>query len=674
MVLSDVAWLINSSLDLNEVLRLTLESSTGVMRAEAGSVILLDPESDELVIEVATGPKGKVAQSKRFPKGEGIAGLVFETGIPKIVSDVDKDATFFKGVDELTGFKTRSMLAVPLRVKGEIIGVLEVLNKKDGGLFGDKDLELFTTLSDLAAISINNAQIYAELKQAESLVIDSEERLNRLIEHLPVGVCLLDDKWHLLLANPAARQVLPGLTEAAEGEPISQLGEVPIQELAKDTPEKSPTRVVVEGPPNRIFEVELNPIKRGRSGGKRVLLIRDVTEQDEDRVRAQLQDRLATVGKLAVGIAHDFNNMLTVMTGSAEVLGMREDISEDAKENLKRIIFQGQRAEQLIRQILDFSRQTGVQRQPVDLVSFLKEDVKLLERTLPENIRLSTGFEDGEYVVHANLTQLQEVIANLAVNARDAMPTGGEMRVGLSRISIDPDERRSIRSSSSPIVPEIEPGEWIVWTVSDTGEGIAPDVMEKIFEPFFTTKEAIGGTGLGLSQVYGIVKQHGGYIDAHSEVGKGTDFSVFLKPVKEEAAPVERADTGIPGGGGETILVVEDQEHVLEVTRDMLERLNYRVITASDGREALEVFDRNADEVALVLTDVVMPKMGGVELVAALKGRDQEVPIVMMTGYQASAPEALLPSGEITAFMEKPLRLHNVAQVLRKALEEDGGS
>ncbi len=667
-IITDVIRLINSSLNLEEVLGFTLESATEVMRAEAGSVILLDDESDELVIEIASGAKGGEAQGKRFPKGQGIAGWVVKTGKPRILSDVEEDKHFFKGIDETTGFRTRSILAVPLRVKDEVIGVVEVLNKMNGGLFDEDDLKLFTTLADLAAISINNARIHTELKKTEDSFLDSEERLDRLIEHLPLGVCLLDEKWQLLLANPVGQQYLPALTDADEGEAISHLGTLPMEELAKA--EGLPTEVVVEGPQPQIFEVGMSKIRKGRSSGKYVIIIRDVTEENQVRIRAQLQDRLAAVGKLASGISHDFNNILTVMIGFAEVLSMRPDTSQEAKKDLKRIISQGERAAQLIRQILDFSRQTSVKRQPVDLVAFLKEASKLLQQTLPETVRITTEFKDGECIINANLPQLQEVITNLVVNARDAMPTGGEVCISLSKVHIEPGERLSILSSSSPIVPEIEPGDWVVLSVSDTGKGMSPEVMTKIFQPFFTTREAFGGTGLGLSQVYGIVKQHDGYIDVESEVGKGTKFKIYIGQSEQEAAPVELGEIGMPEGFGQTILLVEDQEHVLEVTRDMLLRLNYRVLVASDGRSALEIFDEAADEVDVVLTDVVMPRMGGMELATMVKARKPDIPIILMTGYQPGETEEGSSSVEIASLMKKPLMLHQVAQVVSRALRD----
>ena len=371
--------------------------------------------------------------------------------------------------------------------------------------------------------------------------------------------------------------------------------------------------------------------------GERLLFTaaaRDISSRKQDEERILGQARLASVGQLAAGIAHDFNNMLTVMTGFAEILRMRSDISDYVKGRLEVMIQQGKRAAQLISQILDFSRKTVAERQPTDLEPFLKEAVNLFDRTMPETIQVVTEVRRGNYIVNANMTQLQQAITNLAVNARDAMSEGGELRIGLSLLRLEPGDSVPIESSTSSIAaPDVEPGNWVVLKVSDTGVGMPPEVVARIYEPFFTTKQPGKGTGLGLAQIYGIVKQHDGYIDVESEVGKGTSFTIYLPQAIEEVTHVEEQETTLSRGLGETILVVEDDPQVGTVVKEMLEQLNYRVVTASNGREALEVYDTQRDQIGLVLTDVVMPDMGGLDLFEALKKKDPKILVVVMTGY-----------------------------------------
>ena len=506
-----------------------------------------------------------------------------------------------------------------------------------------------------------------EVFSKQSTFCDGKEELQNFVDHFPDGVALLNEDMRLIMANRAAQDYLPRLCDAKEGQVISQVGPHPIRDLPKRSEEGSPVRIQLNGQEARTFEVELREM--AKPSGAWILLIREVTLEEELRVRAQLQAKLAAVGQLSAGIAHDFNNMLTVIMGFAELLGMRADVPETAKERLKMIVSQGHRGEQLIRQILDFSRQTSVQRRPVDLVPFLGEAVKLLERTLPETIEVVSEVRGGESIVNANLTQLQQVITNVAFNARDAMPGGG-LRFELAHLNLEPGNTLKIRTYSTPIVPEVGPGDWVVLTVSDTGEGMSSDVMSRIFEPFYTTKKTGEGTGLGLSQVYGIVKQHGGYIDVDSVMGKGTTLRIYLPRITEKAAsPSEDIDEDLSEGQGETILLVEDQDIVAEVIKAMLEDLNYRVLTAPDGSKALLTLDDHEDEIDLVLSDVVMPNMGGLELAESLVAKSPEIPIVLMTGYKVGEKEGVSFPAEIEAYLEKPVGLLKLSRVISRALK-----
>lgn len=377
-------------------------------------------------------------------------------------------------------------------------------------------------------------------------------------------------------------------------------------------------------------------------------------EKDKVRVPADIGIRLAT------GIAHDIDSILSTMMGIAQVLETQEETTPQAKESLGELIAQGQRGARLIRQVLDFSRTTMVQRQTMGLTTFLKESIKLLQRSLPENIRIFSEVEDREFRVSGNPTQLQQVISNLAANARDAMSQGGQLRIGLSRLLLQEKE--------SPPLPGMQPGDWTVWTITDTGSGMSPEVREHIFEPFFTTRVRKEGTGLGLAQVYGIVKQHEGEIGVESRVGEGTCFTIYLPEMSGGKAVAKRLKESLPRGDGETILVVEDNPRVLTVVRKLLRSLNYRVLTAENGREAIELFDEH-EEVALVLTDMVMPEMGGFELLRALRKKRRDVRLVVMTGYARAIKEGDPRLKEIDGLLEKPVGLERVAKMLSGVLE-----
>ncbi|MCK4515168.1 MAG: response regulator, partial [Spirochaetaceae bacterium] len=378
--------------------------------------------------------------------------------------------------------------------------------------------------------------------------------------------------------------------------------------------------------------------------------------------RMMQQERLAAVGQLAAGIAHDFNNILATILGHAEVLLHPTESREALQSGLQAISSAGGRAVGLVRQLLDFSRKSIRKTEHLDLTSTVAEALRYLRRTIPENIRIKEQPAAGEYVVEADLAQIHHVIANLVLNARDAMPDGGEVRVELSRIEARGEERCAA-------CDERIFGEWVCLSVVDSGSGIAPEVASHIFEPFYTTKDSGEGTGLGLSQVYGIVSQHGGHITVHSEQGEGAVFTIYLPPADQSSeAEDEGIQPAILKGHGETILLVEDEPDVLEAKARMLTLLDYTVITATNGREALTAYREHQAEVALVLSDMVMPDMAGEALFHALKTEDQHLKMVMMSGYPLGEKGATLLEEGVVAWFEKPISMRELSQIVGSAL------
>jgi two-component system cell cycle sensor histidine kinase/response regulator CckA len=418
----------------------------------------------------------------------------------------------------------------------------------------------------------------------------------------------------------------------------------------------------------RSFQVIARPIEDGATLTGWVMVIRDVTQQREIEQRVQQQERLAAVGQLAAGIAHDFNNIMATVVLYAQMTARMEGLHPTVRERMETIDQQAGHATNLIQQILDFSRRAVLERRPLNLAPLLKEHVRLLEHTLPESIEITLDCEPDEgdtlFTVNADPTRVQQMVTNLALNAREAMPQGGELRVGLERILVRPGE--------SPLLPEMEPGEWITVTVSDTGTGIPPDVLPHIFEPFFTTRAPLG-SGLGLAQVHGIVGQHGGRIDVETQVGEGTTFTIYLPVHRSEPSPVSpRAELpALPTGRGETILVVEDDAVVRKALADSLEMLNYQVLEVSHGQEALETLEERQGEIALVLSDVVMPRMSGTALLHALKERGLTVQVVMLTGHPIRREMEELRTQGMADWLPKPPRLEQLAEVVARALSAD---
>ncbi|MEW6364312.1 MAG: PAS domain S-box protein [Acidobacteriota bacterium] len=521
---------------------------------------------------------------------------------------------------------------------------------------------------EMAAIEI--AKDITGRKQAEAELRQLKEFNESIIQSMSEGIVVDDADGYLTFVNPAAAAMLGYAPQELVGQhwritvPPDQghivraaderrmRGEADRYELELVRKDGQRLCILVSGSPR--FEAD-------RFVGT-FAVFSDITERKRAEEWVRQQDRLAAVGQLAAGIAHDFNNLLTGIIGYAQLLQGEPGISDRARGKANLIAQQGLRASHLVRQILDFSRQTVIHRHPLDLAPFLQETCKLLQRTFPENIRLLLETEPGPQVILGDPTQVQEVVANLALNARDAMPAGGELRIRLSPLSLHAGDRVP--------VPEMAPGEWITLAISDTGTGIAPAVLPRIFEPFFTTKAPGAGTGLGLAQVHGIVKQHNGYIGVESRVGQGATFTIYLPAIRDgrgSSPQAPRLEEAV-GGRGEVILLVENEPAVLEVLRQMLAQMGYRVLTATDGEEALAVYRQRSKEIALVLTDLIMPRMDGAMLLRALRAEDPQVKVVAMTGYPLGDGHGQLLAEEVVDWVQKPIDNALLALALRRAL------
>ena len=391
-------------------------------------------------------------------------------------------------------------------------------------------------------------------------------------------------------------------------------------------------------------------------------IIRDMSEAYEAQRRTQIQDRLAAVGQLAAGIAHDFNNILGTIILYSESLLMTLKLSDDDHERLSMVFDQAKRGAMVTAQILDFSRKSVMEPRPIDLHSFFVKFKKLLSRMLSASIQIDIEAEDGEYITNADPTRLQQVFMNLSLNARDALPDGGELRFILSKMTVKED-------GPAPF-DEMQPGEWIRVSVSDSGVGVSPENIEHLFEPFFTTKKPGKGTGLGLAQVYGIIKQHGGFIKVDSELGVGTTFTIYLQVETEgEVVDIDLEVESATEGSKEVVLIVDDDLSTRRVLHDILTSLKYEILVAGNGHEALEIFDQHNGAVDLVLSDMVMPEMDGRELYELLSGKYPDTKIILITGYPLSDGTRRLLDHRKAAWLQKPITMGTLASAVREMLD-----
>ncbi len=388
---------------------------------------------------------------------------------------------------------------------------------------------------------------------------------------------------------------------------------------------------------------------------------RDITAQRAIEAQLRQAQKMEAIGQLAGGVAHDFNNLLSAILGNTELAKASVPQGSTVAEPLAEIEAAASRAANLTNQLLAFSRRQPFRPVAVDLNALVNDLMKMLRRLLPENITIDLLPGRDLATVHADPTQLEQVVVNLCVNARDAMERGGRLTIGTENASIDDRLREAL--------PWAKPGRCVLLSVTDTGAGMTPEVRERAFEPFFTTKGAQHGTGLGLSTVYGIVQQHGGIVQVSSETGRGTTFKVFL-PSGSGVTPSAHENVDRPSpGGSETILLAEDEEGVRKIVVHMLQRAGYRAIAASNGREAIRLLAETEETVRLVLLDVVMPDLGGPETWEQMRDLRRDLRVLFMSGYADDRVLALLPPD--ADVIGKPFRTEELLLRIRRKLDGD---
>ncbi|MEX2178981.1 MAG: PAS domain S-box protein [Gemmatimonadaceae bacterium] len=414
------------------------------------------------------------------------------------------------------------------------------------------------------------------------------------------------------------------------------------------------------------FEATISPLPDDRV----VWVARDVSARSraeqalrESEVQLRQSQKMEAVGQLAGGIAHDFNNLLMAIMSNAELAALDVPAGSPAIDSIDEIRSASRRARELTQQLLAFSRKQVLQPRVLDMTAVVRDAEQILRRLIGEDIAMTVALDPETGHVRADPGQLGQVLVNLCVNARDAMPQGGQIGIQSSNRDVDAVEAEAH--------PGLRPGRYVVLQVRDTGLGMDEETRKRVFEPFFTTKPAGSGTGLGLSTAYGIVKQSGGYIAVESAEGRGAVFSVYLPRVFESADPVPSTSQLVKPGSanGRTILLVEDEAAVREAARRMLRKHGFTVIEAKNGQDALALWEGHADEVDVVLTDVVMPTMGGAQLARTLRERRPDLRVVFMSGYTQGTLELSSMDAAATRFLPKPFTADQLVGALRELLD-----
>ncbi|GFO55292.1 hypothetical protein GMSM_22990 [Geomonas sp. Red276] len=561
-----------------------------------------------------------------------------------------------------------SMALVPIRAKGEIVGVLQ-MGAKRKGCFIREEISL---LEDVAE-HVGEALLR---KRAEQALLESEETLRAITDNAAAIIYMKDPEGRYLLANRLCRELMPPKVTDPLGRTDFDIFPFEVASLLAG----NDRRVLADGVPasfeewlptdggRRLYISVKFPLKKISGETYAVCGIStDITDRkraEEERLalETQLQQarKMESVGRLAGGVAHDFNNMLGVILGYAELGLLQLDPGHPVFGALQEIVQAAQRSAELTRQLLAFARRQPIAPKVVDLNDTVTGMLKMLKRLIGEDVTLSWHPGEGIWPVKADGSQLDQIVANLCVNARDALESGGTITIETANCVLD--EAYCAEHLDSL------PGEYVRLSVADNGHGMDPETLSQVFEPFFTTKGIGKGTGLGLSTVFGAVKQNGGFLEVESAPGEGAVFRIYLPRHPEPAVPKESAPAAGITGGNETVLVVEDEAGILQMATVLLKMLGYRVLTASSPDEALQVAAGHGGTIDLLMTDVIMPGMNGRALAEAVEACRPGVRILFMSGYAADfiSPQGC---GEGRGhFIQKPFNMGALAEKLREAL------
>jgi PAS domain S-box-containing protein len=492
-------------------------------------------------------------------------------------------------------------------------------------------------------------------------LLDSRRHFEIILRNMSEGILELNGDARIVAANPAVLRIVDGSEERLLGRRLADLfvGEdrsritallARCSQGAVQSPENSP--LTLQG---RLVSLEIIPVC-SPAGGSLVVILKDVT--DRKRIERQLEQarKMEAVGTLAGGLAHDFNNLLMGVQGNVSLMLMSTDCGTAHYEKLKSIEKLVQSGAKLTSQLLGYARNGHTDRHPLDLNGLVTEMAALFFRNKHE-IRVESCMAADLRPVDADQGQLEQVLMNLFVNAWQAMPQGGQLILKTANVT-----EGQIRSK----VYKPRPGAYVLLSVTDTGVGMDAQIQERIFEPFFTTKDLGRGTGLGLASVYGIVKGHRGYIDVQSAVGQGTTFTLYLPASGRQVVACKPEPETVKGSG--TVLLVDDEEVIVEVASGMLKLLNYTVLTARSGSEALSLFTEQRERIDLVILDMIIPDMDGAQIFHRLKGIAPDVKVLLASGYSLKGKAAALLENGCSGFIQKPFNLQALSQKLEAIL------
>jgi two-component system cell cycle sensor histidine kinase/response regulator CckA len=660
MVLSNVVHALNETSNLDDLLHQIHGALKKVVYAENFFVALHDPQTEMFHFPFFVDqfdpppPPQKVART--------CMAYIFRSGKSCLIPQLEFDRLAAGGEVELVGSASPAWLGVPLKTPHATIGVLVVQHYQNESAYDQRDLEFLDSAGAHIALAI-------ERVRAEESIRKSESMFRLLFSHTPLPMWVFDtETLQFLQVNEA--------TTKTYGFSDEEFRAMTVRDVRPDSDAPSFAAHVEEWKQDgrhqgqwqhkrkdgKCFEVDVISHKLEYAGRSvRLVVAQDVSERLLLEGQLRQAQKMEAIGRLAGGVAHDFNNLLMVIKGHTELLLNVLPPADYVTNKVEQIDRSADRATALTRQLLAFSRMQVLQPRAMNLNSVVEEMANLIPRLIGEDIELVVRSSADLGTIRADASQMEQIIMNLAVNSRDAMPKGGRFTIETSNVELD-----NLYRAAHPVV---QPGKYVLLAVSDTGTGMDAETQAHIFEPFFTTKEQGKGTGLGLATVYGVVKQSGGFIWVYSELGRGTTFKIYLPRVDGPAAsiPVVHIPSSL-ARGTETVLLAEDEQDVREVAREFLESAGYTVLEAAGGAEALEISAAHAGPIDLLITDMVMPGISGQELARKMRGLRQGIRVIYMSGYSEHAAGEAAKCDAAAMVLTKPFSRAVLLRTVRDIL------
>ena len=548
LALMEIPSIINSALNVYDLLSNVMNCCRTVVGSTASALFICKEETEELAVNFYTG--SEVSPQIYIPRADSIAGWVIENTQPMLIDDVRSAPRFSSEIERFFGEEIRCVACVPVTIKQQIVGAIEVINKQKGTSFSEKDLALLSIIADQVGITLENIRLLGELDKS---LYDLKKAQSQIIQ----------------------------------------------------------------------------------------------------------TEKLRAIGEMASGVAHNFNNLLMGIQGNVSLVIMDVDSTHPHYKRLKTIENQIQSGAKLTAHLLGYARKGKYDVKPINLNRLIEETSDAFSMT-KRNVKINRELARDLFAIEADTGQIEQMLLTLFVNSADAMPGGGVLTLKTANVT-DKDMKDKLYRP--------KPGNYILLTVSDTGTGMDKETMERIFDPFFTTKEMGRGTGLGLASAYGVVKGHGGYIDVDSEKGTGSTFSIYLPASEKRVQKAVKTTLEVMKGTG-TVLLVDDEEVILEIGKDLLEAIGYRVLLAGDGKEAVEVYEKNHDVIDIVILDMVMPNMGGGDAYDCMKEINPDIKVLLSSGYSIDGEATEILERGCDGFIQKPFRVNELAEKIKEILEK----